>query len=93
MIYLASSVTMPLPLAALLLILCVGEAIVIFYLLGSKKQLSDTGVTDAASADASGASEEHAADEEDLAVIISVLCEELNARPEELAFKEIKRIA
>ena len=93
MFYLASSVTMPLSVAALLLVLCVGEAIALFYLLGSKNKSSlkeETAPVQTASADAE--TETNDAGEEDLAVILSVLCEELNARPEELVFKNVKLV-
>ena len=90
MFYLASSVTMPLSLAALLLVLCVGEAIALFYLLGSKKNASNEETASGNAASAETEAVKDSADEEDLAVILSVLCEELNARPEELVFKDIK---
>ena len=90
--YLASTVTLPLFLAALLLILCVGEAVVIFYLLGSTKDVpsikEEKDTRTAVSDDVKNA----ATEEEDLAVIMSVMCEELNARPEELVFQDIKRV-
>lgn len=93
MLYLASTVTMPLSIATLLIILCVGEAIALFYLLGSKKKSIPTGETASAeAAPAKAETKDNAPDEADLAVILSVLCEELNARPEELVFKNVKQV-
>ena len=94
MFYLASSVTMPLSLATLLVVLCVGEAIALFYLLGSKKQSSTMEETASGKpADAGNETEKESADEEDLAVILSVMCEELNARPEELVFRSVTKVS
>ena len=96
MLYLASSVTMPLSLAALLLILCIGEAVAIFYLLGSKNKtlsIEETPGTRTVSSSGTDETTGDAPDEEDLAVILSVLCEELNARPEELEFREIRLVS
>ena len=93
MFYLASSVTMPLPLAALLLILCVGEAIYIFYRLGAKNTPNKIEETPATRTNADADFDTAAPDEEDLAVILSVMCEELNARPEELEFKDIRLVS
>ena len=45
MLYLASSVTLPLFIATLLLALCIGETVVIFYLLGSKNKTSSIETT------------------------------------------------
>ena len=93
--YLAPTVTLPLSIAAVFLFLCVIEAVVIFYLLGKKNAVSveETPDTRTASASAESDAKDDAPDEEDLAVILSVMCEELNARPEELEFKEIRLVS
>ena len=95
MLYLAPTITLPLSIAAVVLFLCVIEAVVIFYFLGKKPAASveEKPDTRTASASETDDAKDDAPDEEDLAVILSVMCEELNARPEELEFKEIRLVS
>lgn len=82
--------TLLLSVVGLLMVMCVLAFLAIMIVLMSKVMSAGS---KAAPASAAAAPAPDADEEGDLAVVLSVMCEELNARPEELVFRSVTKVS
>ena len=84
--------TLLLSVVGLLMVMCVLAFLAIMIVLMSKVMSAGSKAAPAGAVTAAPPAPD--ADEEgDLAVILSVICEELNARPEELVFRSVTKVS
>ena len=86
--------TLLLSVVGILMVMCVLAFLAAMIVLMSKAMASRAAAETApAEKPVAGAPVRDADEEGDLAVIMSVICEEMNARPEELVFKEVRQVS